>query len=148
MSSTSNLLFEIGCEELPASFVEVALRALPDLAGKRFAELRLAYGSIRALGTPRRLALIASDLAARQPDLEEQVVGPPVKAAFKDGSPTKAAVAFAHKLGVRLEELRRIETPKGDYLAGTRREAGQPARTLLPEALAAVAAAIPFRKSM
>src|SRR3954464_9316660 len=94
-----DLLFEIGVEELPASFVEAALRALPELAKKRFAELRLAHGDVHAYGTPRRLALIVEKLARNQPDLEEEVTGPPVKAAFKDGAPTKAAEAFATKIG-------------------------------------------------
>ena len=70
--ATSDLLIEIGCEELPASFVETALRALPELAKKKLAELRLGHGDVRALGTPRRLALIVRALATRQPDLEAE----------------------------------------------------------------------------
>jgi len=150
-TETSDLLLEIGVEELPASFVEGALRALPELAQKRLAELRLAYQAIHAYGTPRRLALVVRGLAARQPDLAEEVTGPPVKAAFKDGVPTKAAEAFAAKLGCAVADLRRVETPKGEYLAGTRREAGQTAISLLSGrqgALAQIALAIPFRKSM
>jgi glycyl-tRNA synthetase beta chain len=148
MSQTRDLLLEIGCEELPASFVDAALRALPDLAKKRLSDLRLAHGEMQALGTPRRLALVIKGLAERQPDLEEEVTGPPVKAAFKDGAPTKAAEAFAAKLGCGVADLRRVETPKGEYLVGTRREAGGAALALLPDALVAVASAIPFRKSM
>src|SRR4051812_11762107 len=132
---TSDLLLEIGVEELPASFVEGALRALPELAQKRLGELRLAHSSIHAYGTPRRLTLLVRGLAERQPDLSEEVTGPPVKAAFKDGVPTKAAEAFAAKLGCAVADLRRVETPKGEYLAGTRREAGQGALGLLPSAL-------------
>jgi glycyl-tRNA synthetase beta chain len=145
---TSDLVLEIGVEELPSSFVEAALRALPELAKKRFAELRLAHATVRAYGTPRRLTLVVEKLALRQPDLEEEVTGPPVRAAFKDGAPTKAADAFAAKLGVAVADLRRVETPKGEYLVGTRREAGQPARAHLPAALVQIALAIPFRKSM
>src|SRR5687768_9078434 len=80
----TDLLFEIGVEELPASFVEAALAALPDLAKKRLHDLRLAHGTISALGTPRRLTLLVRGLAESQPDLAEEVTGPPVKAAFKD----------------------------------------------------------------
>src|SRR4051812_237442 len=109
-----DLLLEIGVEELPASFVEAALRALPDLLKKKLAELRLSHGAIRALGTPRRLAAVVSGLALAQADLSEELTGPPVKAAFKDGAPTKAAEAFAQKLGVPVGELRRVETPKGE----------------------------------
>lgn len=147
-ADTCDLLLEIGVEELPASFVEGALKALPELAKKRFAELRLSHGTLSAYGTPRRLALITRKLAVRQADLEEEVTGPPVKAAFKDGAPTRAAEAFAQKLGCAVNELRRVETPKGEYLVGTRRETGQSAAALLPDALAGIMAAIPFRKSM
>jgi len=147
-AQTSDLLLEIGVEELPASFVEGALRALPELARKRFADLRLTHEAIFAYGTPRRLALFVKDLATRQPDLEEEVTGPPVKAAFKDGAPTKAAEAFASKLGCTVADLRRVETPKGEYLVGTRKEAGQNASALLPAALSQLVTSIPFRKSM
>jgi glycyl-tRNA synthetase beta chain len=148
---TSDLLLEIGVEELPSSFVEGALKALPELASKRLGDLRLAHGAVHAYGTPRRLALSVKDLATGQADLDEEVVGPPVKAAFKEGVPTKAAEAFAAKLGVGVGDLRRVETPKGEYLVGTRREAGQPAAALLggrDGALAQLTLSIPFRKSM
>ncbi|HMY15727.1 MAG TPA: glycine--tRNA ligase subunit beta, partial [Polyangium sp.] len=148
MSDTRDLLLEIGCEELPASFVEAALRALPELVHNKLTELRLAHGSIRALGTPRRLSVLVTRVAERQPDLEEDVTGPPTKAAFKDGVPTKAAEAFASKIGCSVADLRRVETPKGEYLVGTRREAGQAATNLLADALASIITAIPFRKSM
>lgn len=145
---TTDLLFEIGVEELPASFVDSALAALPELAEKRLRELRLAHGQIRAIGTPRRLALLVFGLATHQPDLEEEVTGPPVKAAFKDGLPTKAALAFASKLGCEVDALRQVQTPKGEYLVGVRRETGRAAKELLPAALSAIALSIPFRKSM
>jgi glycyl-tRNA synthetase beta chain len=150
-SETSDLLLEIGVEELPSSFVEGALRALPELAQKRLSDLRLAHEAVHAYGTPRRLTLIVRGLALRQTDLHEEVTGPPVKAAFKDGVPTKAAEAFAAKLGTSVADLRRVETPKGEYLVGTRREAGREALSLLggeAGALAQIILAIPFRKSM
>ncbi|MBK8258808.1 MAG: glycine--tRNA ligase subunit beta [Polyangiaceae bacterium] len=147
-TAQSDLLLEIGVEELPASFVDGALKALPELFKKRLGELRLAYTSLEALGTPRRLAVIVKDMALWQPDLSEDMTGPPTKAAFKDGVPTKAAEAFAQKLGVAVSELRRVETPKGEYLVGTRKEKGRAATELLPEMLASIVPAIPFRKSM
>lgn len=144
----SDLLLELGCEELPASFVEGALDALPALAEKRLGELRLGWTAIRALGTPRRLALLVEGLDERQPDLEEEVTGPPTKAAFKDGAPTRAAQAFAEKLGVAVDALRRVDTPKGEYLVGTRKEKGQATTAILGAALTTIVKEIPFRKSM
>ncbi len=144
----TDLLYEMGCEELPSSFVEGALSALPKLVADALGELRLSYGGITALGTPRRLTVVVRDLQTQQDDLEEEVLGPPTRIAFKDGAPTKAAEAFAKKVGVAVEDLIRKETDKGEYLAGVRKEKGQPAAALLPSALASVTSAIPFRKSM
>jgi glycyl-tRNA synthetase beta chain len=146
--SDQDLLFEVGCEELPASFVEGALAALPGLVGGKLDELRLAHGAIRALGTPRRLAVIVERLSDRQPDLEEEAMGPPVSAAFKDGKPTKAAEAFAQKIGCAVDALERVATPKGEYLRGVRREKGRPTTELLAALLDQLLRAIPFRKSM
>ena len=149
-----HLLLEIGTEELPASFVDAALTALPSLVAARLAELRLPHAAPRALGTPRRLALLVHDVAERQADVDEEVTGPPETAAFKDGSPTKAAEAFATKLGVPVSALSVVDKPAagkqkaGRYVVGRRLEKGRPAAELLPAALAAVIGSIPFRKSM
>ena len=113
MASTLPLLLEIGAEELPSSFVDAALAALPKIAAEELAKARLSHGAVRALGTPRRLALIVHDVATRQLDLDEEVIGPPETAAFKDGKPTKAAEAFAAKLGIGVEALSIVEKQAG-----------------------------------
>lgn len=41
--------------------------------------LRLSHDGIRVEGTPRRLAVLVSGLAAGQPDAEEKMRGPPAK---------------------------------------------------------------------
>ena len=144
-----DLLFEIGVEELPSSFVASALSALPGLATKRLKDLRLGHGPVRVYGTPRRLALVVEGLADRQTDVSEELTGPPATAAFdSQGKPTKAAEAFAKKLGCAVDALRQIETPKGKYLAGTRSLVGEPTAALLGPALAQLIGEIPFRKSM
>ncbi len=146
---SQDLLLEIGVEELPAGFVAQAVEALPALLETRLRELRLSHGPIRALGTPRRLAAIVESVASAQPDLDEEVLGPPARVAFDaDGKPTKAALAFAGKIGVAPEALFRKATDKGEYVAGRRVEQGAPAASLLPAVLAEVCGKIPFRKSM
>lgn len=143
------LLLEIGCEELPSSFVDAALAALPGLITKRLDALRLTHAGARPYGSPRRLAVIVSEIADRQPDVEEELTGPPATAAFdKDGKPTKGAEAFAKKLGVEVSALRLVDTPKGKYVAGTRKETGRSAKELLSKVLVEAIAEIPFRKSM
>jgi glycyl-tRNA synthetase beta chain len=154
MSETHSLLLEIGCEELPSSYVDAALAALPALTAARLGELRLVHGAVKAYGTPRRLAVVVHDLADAQLDLDEEVTGPPETAAFKDGKPTKAAEAFAAKLGIAVEKLEVVEKTAaakqkaGRFVVGRRVERGKPARELLGKALADVCGAITFRKSM
>ena len=149
-----SLLLEIGTEELPSSFVDAALAALPGLVKTKLDGLRLAHGDIHALGSPRRLAVLVADVAEHQPDLDEEVLGPPETAAFKDGKPTKAAEAFANKLGVGLDTLSVQDKPAagktkaGRYVIGRRQEKGKAARELLGKVLGEICGEIPFRKSM
>jgi glycyl-tRNA synthetase beta chain len=144
-----DVLLEIGVEELPASFVKAAVDALPGLLTARLGELRLAHGKVRAFGTPRRLAVLAEGVEERQPNLEDEVIGPPARVAFDaDKHPTRAAAAFAAKSGVAVDALYVKETPKGDYVAARRLEQGAPAAELLGKALERVCGEIPFRKSM
>lgn len=148
------LLLEIGCEELPSSFVDAALAAMPALLTGKLAALRLAHGEVHALGTPRRLSIVVKGLAEKQPDLDEEALGPPETAAYKDGKPTKAAEAFAAKLGVGVDALSVVEKAAsgkqkaGRYVVGRRQEKGRDARELVGKALAELCAEIPFRKSM
>lgn len=143
------LLLEIGTEELPATFVAAGVDALSGLLARELQELRLAHGAIHTAGTPRRLAVWAESVADAQPDLDEEVIGPPTRVAFDaDGKPTKAAAAFAQKIGVAPEALGRKPTDKGEYVVGQRREKGRAATELLAPALSRICGKIPFRKSM
>jgi glycyl-tRNA synthetase beta chain len=147
----ADLLFELGCEEIPAKFLARALEELPGLAGKRLADARLQHESLRALGTPRRIALEVRGLADRQPDLRERVVGPPVGAAFgPDGAPTRAAIGFAQKNGVDPASLEKteVEGKKGQYVVATRQVAGLDATAVLPPLITDLVGAIPWPKSM
>ena len=150
----ASLLLEIGCEELPSSFVDGALAALPALVATKLAALRIPHGEVRALGTARRLSVLVHDVRDRQLDLDEEVLGPPETAAYKDGAPTRAAEAFAQKLGVAVSALR-IEAREavgkqkaGRYVIGRRQETGRRSDELLGAALGALCGEIPFRKSM
>ncbi|MDB4956323.1 MAG: glycyl-tRNA synthetase, beta subunit [Myxococcales bacterium] len=147
----ADLLFEIGCEEIPAKMLAKALEDLPAALERKLAEARLEWKSVRAVGTPRRLALIVKQLSDRQPDLDEEVVGPPVSAAFgADGAVTKAGQGFAAKNGVEPSTLQKKEVPgkKGMYAVAQRHVAGQPTRALLPDLLRDFASKIPWPKSM
>jgi len=143
------LLFEIGCEELPASFVPPALAELEGLAHAGLAEARLAFGAVTVLGTPRRLALLVEGVGDRQEDRTRELLGPAVKAAFDaKGDPTPAAKGFAKGAGVSVESLERTSTPKGEYLLARVHENGRSAPEVLPELLRGWALGLHFPKTM
>ncbi len=142
-----DLLVEIGVEELPASFLERALETLEAAAQSLFEQHRLG-GTIRTLGTPRRIVLSATGLDAAQADRQETVTGPPWNVAFKDGEPTKAAIGFAKKNGVEVGALEKLVTDKGDYVSAHVHEAGRSASDVLSELLPAACAKIGFPKQM
>ena len=146
----ADLLFEIGCEEIPAKMLAKTLADLPAAVGAKLAAARLEHKSVKALGTPRRLAVIVKGLVERQPDLREEVVGPPVSAAFAaDGSLTKAGGGFAAKNGVDASQITQKEVPgkKGLYAVAARHVVGGETRALLPDLLRELAAGIPWPKS-
>jgi glycyl-tRNA synthetase beta chain len=144
-----DLLFEIGTEEIPAGFIPPALRQLEEDLTNALKGARLPHGEVRAVGTPRRLAVWAKGVGARQPDGKVEALGPPVSAAFDaEGKPTQAALGFAKSQGVPVEKLGRAATPKGERLAATRVEKGQKADAVLPEILEKILAGIRFRKVM
>ncbi|RAL22252.1 glycine--tRNA ligase subunit beta [Lujinxingia litoralis] len=141
-------IFEIGCEELPARFVPAALDQLRDLFAEAALDARLTHGAIRIMGTPRRLTLLVDDLAPAASDLQEERTGPPARAAFRDGEPTKAALGFARGQGVAVEDLYLVETEKGEYVAAKVFEEGKPAHEILPALLEGILAKLNFPKSM
>ena len=148
MTEARELLVELGCEELPASYLTSALDELGPRLSAALAGARLEHTAPAVYGTPRRLAVVAR-VAARQRDVAESVTGPPVSAAFDgQGAPTRAAEAFARKLGLDVGALEKVQTDKGVYLAGRRSEAGRPARDVLPAVVTEVLRGFRFKKSM
>ena len=124
----AELIFVIGCEELPARFIEPALEQMKAAWRQRCEDARITFGEVRTFGTPRRLVLIVDEIASKQSDLEEERTGPPARAAFRDGAPTKAAEGFARGQGVAVEDLYLVETPKGEYVAARVFEEGLPTK--------------------
>ena len=145
----ADLLFEIGAEEIPAGFAPGALLQLTQDLTKALDDARLSHGEVKAVGTPRRLAVWAREVAPRQADSTTQALGPPVAQAFDAaGNPTPAAAGFARSQGAEVAALERVETPKGLRLAVTRVEKGQKAEKVLPALLEKLVAGLRFRKAM
>ena len=144
------LLIEIGCEELPASWLPSLTRQVGERVGVQLMAARLDCPMPPdPFGTPRRLTVRVAKVADRQTDLEETLTGPPVRAAFDaDGQPTQAALGFARKNGVDVARLSQVDTPKGVYLVYRRRQRGAAARSVLGGVLAATLREIAFPKQM
>jgi glycyl-tRNA synthetase beta chain len=149
---TQPLLVEIGCEEIPARFLDAARddfgRAM--LGALQDARLLPARPSSALwYSTPRRLTVWVPEVLLKQPDQVEEVVGPPVRVAFDTaGNPTKAAESFAAKNSVQVSSLLRLTTPKGEYVAVRRTQRGKAAARLLPSIIASTICGLSFPKSM
>src|SRR5271169_2538821 len=144
-----DFLLEIGCEEIPARMIDAASHELRQRVHTLLQRERLdPAGAISHLDTPRRLAVIASDIPASQPDITEQMNGPSAQIAFKDGQPTPAAHAFAKKIGVDVGKLEKVSTPKGEYLAATVTRKGRAAAEILAETLPKEISALYWPKNM
>ena len=146
---TADLLFEIGTEEIPASYVPPVLEQLRKIATESLANHRIPFGDVETLGTPRRITLSIKDVKTLQESQETEVVGPPKRIAYdENGEPTKAAIGFAKTQGVDLTALRIVETERGEYVAASKLETGVPAREILGALLTEWIEALRFPKTM
>ncbi len=144
----ADLLLELGSEELPASFLTPALDDLTKTITEGLAAARLKHGEVRRFGTPRRLAILVKDVADAGEDVSKEALGPSVSAGFKEGKFTKAAEGFAAGLKVSVDQLKKIQTPKGEYFGMQVEEKGKRAGEILGEVLNQAVHGIKFAKSM
>ncbi len=137
----STLLFEIGCEELPASACYEAERQLPELVRRHVGP----GGDLQSFVGPRRIAFLLADVPEREPDRVERKRGPSEAIAFADdGGPTRAAEGFARANGLGADQLERAE----GFVWAVSRVEGRALSELLPDALAAIVRGLAFSKSM
>ena len=106
------LLIEIGCEEIPASWLPSLTTQLENKLRAALDDARLTCGTEpEAFATPRRLVARVAKLEDRQTDLEETQTGPALAAAFDaGGKPTRAAEGFARKHGVPVNQLIQVKS--------------------------------------
>ena len=146
----ADFLLEIGLEEIPARMIAGAEAEL----GKRVKELLtrerlLDDGApVKTFSTPRRIAVLVTGVSAAQADVEEKLTGPSWSVAFKDGSATKAAEAFAKKAGVDVAALEKVTTAKGEYIGATVKRAGRGTPELLGSELPKEVLGIYWAKNM
>jgi glycyl-tRNA synthetase beta chain len=131
------LLFEIGCEEIPAGMLSRAEEELKVNIEKLLTAENLIEGvSVETFSGPRRLTVHATGFPVKQADVINEVTGPPKSVGYDQvGEPTRAAVSFAEKQGIRLVDIFIVQTPKGEYLAAKQTKRGRTSEQILSEIL-------------
>jgi len=115
--ATETLLVELGTEELPPKALKSLGLSFRDGILRGLTERKLEFGDVQWFATPRRLAVMVSDVQLQAPDETVEVLGPPVAAARdKAGDWSPAAIGFAKKQGVKPEQLQEFDSPKGARL--------------------------------
>jgi len=149
MINKQDLLVEIGTEELPPKALERLSIAFQTGLESQLKQHELCFDSIQPFATPRRLALIVSNLDTAQADRIVERKGPAVKAAFDNaGNPSKAAQGFARSCGVEISDLEQIDTPKGAWLIFRQQQSGKQTEKLIPTMVQHALANLPIPKRM
>jgi glycyl-tRNA synthetase beta chain len=145
----TEFFLEIGCEEIPAGYIEPALISMDQELTAFFAKNRIQADKGQTLGTPRRLAIAFKNVDECPKDIVESHLGPNVKAAYDaEGNPTKAAIGFARGKGVDVSDLTVTTTPKGEVVSARVENKGRPTAHLLNEFLPKLFGKIHFPKKM
>ncbi|KON47539.1 glycine--tRNA ligase subunit beta [Mariprofundus ferrooxydans] len=148
--SMKPLLIEIGTEEIPAGVAPRMGTALFDALHKLLADADVALASLRLGVSPRRLLLHAADCPVMQADREETIWGPPERVAFADDKATGAALGFAKKSGLSLDDFTLADKGdgKGLYMKAVRTQQGRPVAEIIAEAMPGILRKLPSPKQM
>jgi len=144
-----NVILEIGTEEIPAQYMENALKDLNQLAKKYLEEARINYKEIKVYGTPRRLILFIFHIKEKQENVFQKIKGPAYSIAYnKDSQPQKPALKFAQSQRVNIEDLIVEDTEKGKYIFASKSIIGQPTIDILSRIFPKIIKGMQFPKSM
>lgn len=146
---TRDFLVEIGTEELPPKSLLALSTAFADGLVAGLDAAGVPYGAVTRYAAPRRLAVLITSVGEQQPDQPFKRKGPPVSAAFAaDGSPTRAATAFAESCGVAIADLERVTEGKGEFLYHSGTRSGAPTASLLADMVRGSLDRLPIAKRM
>ena len=134
----ADFLLELLSEEIPARMQATARNNLARLFAECTGEAGLKSGPIDVYSTPRRLALIAREVAEATEASREEVKGP------RASAPPQALEGFLRKTGLTKDQL---EERDGVYFALIER-AGRPASEILSDTVRRIVADFPWPKSM
>jgi glycyl-tRNA synthetase beta chain len=146
---SKDLLIEIGTEELPPKALKKLSLAFLTGIKTGLEKAELSFVSIKPFASPRRLALLVSELTEQTPHKHIERRGPALQAAYgEDGCPTQAAIGFARSCGVEVEDLDKLETDKGSWLMYQSEQPGQATSQLIPDLVLVALEALPIPKRM
>jgi glycyl-tRNA synthetase beta chain len=148
---SADFLIELGTEELPPKALNALSQAFTGGVVAGLNDLGLTYKEIKPYAAPRRLAITITALDTQTPDKALVLWGPPAKVAFdNDGTPSRAAEAFAKKNSVALKDLPALVENDGqqDKLCIRRTENGIATKSLLAGIINDSLAKLPIPKRM
>lgn len=139
---THDFLLELGTEELPPKLLKKLSNALKDNLVAELKSLDLSMGEVKAFATPRRLAVLISNLQSEQEDQLIERKGPAV------GAPEKAIEGFSRSNGVDVSALERQVLGNKEYYFFKSEKAGDKTKKLLPSAVEKAINNIPITRAM
>ncbi len=146
---TKDFLLEIGTEEIPAGYLNDAVKYLYDTFNAFLTQSRLTAEQVHTSFTPRRLVLLVNGLQVSQEDLSQVKLGPNVKIAYnEDGSLAQAAAGFLRGCKATPNDIIVQTTEKGDFIAVQINQPGLPTEQLLQQWVESLLISIPFPKKM
>ncbi|MDU4045862.1 MAG: glycine--tRNA ligase subunit beta [Peptoniphilus harei] len=145
----NNYLLEIGVEELPSRFVNMAIEQLNEKSKKLLQENEIGFEDVKVYATPRRLSLIIEGLDEKQKDIQKEVKGPSVKIAYDDDKkPTKPLLGFMKSQNITEDDLITKELKGTDYVFANISSIGRKSQEILAEIMPSLIRDINFPKNM
>lgn len=143
-----DVLLEIGTEEMPHEYVVEAINQINKMLPKLLNDMGIVYGNYDVYGTPRRISLYISGIIDKQAVKEEEIKGPPLSVAYKDGNPTNALLGFLRKNGASLEDVYSKKVNKGEYVFVKIKKGGKDVKELFPDVFRDLVLSLKFPKMM
>ncbi len=146
---TKDFLFELSVEEIPAGYIANIENNIINRFESELKQAKLNYSKLNSYTTPKRFAILITDLEVEQEDEVVEKMGPATRIALnEDGSLTKAGLGFLRGAGCTQEESYVKETPKGDYIACKKEIKGKPVNEIITGFLPDLLNNLPSPKSM
>lgn len=145
----SNILIEIGTEELPAAVIDIVYDELAVKLRQKLVDERIAFNEVKVEATPRRIAIFAGGIASKQQDRTVEISGPSREKCFDvQGQPTPVLQGFLRSKQASEKDIEIRDTPKGKFIFLKKHEKGKAITVIFPEILKGVIASLGFSKFM